>query len=462
MSHHGRRMFFVLLCLSLTLLPVKTSAISRDASSQSSGFGSVFSFAKSSVAGAFGSTKDFYKPLFERTFDVYFDIGVFALKGADVLARGGEAFGNAMLDSYAHNITLTGLAWNDGYDEVASSVVSIKGFFAPQNKDTTGHLASVKKSSAPLTLESADNTNSNKNIFSIFGEAIDIIASPGDFFIQSEIGALQKTGELWGEGFIKVSSAFSGAQNLAANATDALGNFGHEAISFFSPETSDDAKISNSELDYSAKNSIAGLGDVWNKIIDAISDPLVPLFLPKNTATIYFGANQLQDKATSTVAVIPLSPDLSNSQRESARTTIERIISTPGLTKEEMLASLASLKTEILSLTSVLVQNQMASVPRFGGFAGPSVTTVSNTATGGSGTFTGTFTGTLALSSGDGPLQANAGAITATTSIGVLYGGTGLTAAPAYGQMLVGNALSGYTLTATSSLGITSSPGGSD
>jgi len=40
------------------------------------------------------------------------------------------------------------------------------------------------------------------------------------------------------------------------------------------------------------------------------------------------------------------------------------------------------------------------------------------------------------------------------TEIGVTYGGTGLTSAPSYGNILVGNASSGYTLTATSSLGL--------
>jgi hypothetical protein len=63
--------------------------------------------------------------------------------------------------------------------------------------------------------------------------------------------------------------------------------------------------------------------------------------------------------------------------------------------------------------------------------------------------------GTLNLFAGlNGPLQANGGAVSATTSIGVLYGGTGLAAAPAYGQVLVGNSSGGYTLTATSSLGL--------
>jgi len=39
-------------------------------------------------------------------------------------------------------------------------------------------------------------------------------------------------------------------------------------------------------------------------------------------------------------------------------------------------------------------------------------------------------------------------------TVGVTYGGTGLSSTPSYGQVLLGNASSGYTLTATSSLGL--------
>lgn len=70
--------------------------------------------------------------------------------------------------------------------------------------------------------------------------------------------------------------------------------------------------------------------------------------------------------------------------------------------------------------------------------------------------FTGaqTLNGGLTIASLNGPLQANNGVVSATTSVGVLYGGTGLTSAPTFGNILVGNALGGYTLTSTSSLGI--------
>jgi hypothetical protein len=65
-----------------------------------------------------------------------------------------------------------------------------------------------------------------------------------------------------------------------------------------------------------------------------------------------------------------------------------------------------------------------------------------------------TVSGSLSIDALNGPLQANAGLVSATSSIGVLYGGTGLTTAPTYGQLLLGNASSGYTLSATSTLGI--------
>ncbi len=62
--------------------------------------------------------------------------------------------------------------------------------------------------------------------------------------------------------------------------------------------------------------------------------------------------------------------------------------------------------------------------------------------------------GSAYLGSLTGPLQAVNGLVSATSTLSVAYGGTGLSSAPAYGQVLVGNASGGYTLTATSSLGI--------
>ncbi len=70
-------------------------------------------------------------------------------------------------------------------------------------------------------------------------------------------------------------------------------------------------------------------------------------------------------------------------------------------------------------------------------------------------TATGTATvGALSVGALSGPLQAIAGVVSATSTMSVGYGGTGLSTAPTYGQVLVGNASGGYTLTATSSLGI--------
>jgi len=57
------------------------------------------------------------------------------------------------------------------------------------------------------------------------------------------------------------------------------------------------------------------------------------------------------------------------------------------------------------------------------------------------------------LGSLNGPLQANSGLVSATTSMGYQYGGTGLTSTPSFGQLLRGTG-SGYSLVATSTLGI--------
>ncbi|MDE1941102.1 MAG: four helix bundle protein, partial [Patescibacteria group bacterium] len=60
----------------------------------------------------------------------------------------------------------------------------------------------------------------------------------------------------------------------------------------------------------------------------------------------------------------------------------------------------------------------------------------------------------LTLSNLNGPLQAVNGAVSASSTISVAYGGTGLSTSPTYGQILVGNSSGGYALTATSSLGL--------
>ncbi len=73
----------------------------------------------------------------------------------------------------------------------------------------------------------------------------------------------------------------------------------------------------------------------------------------------------------------------------------------------------------------------------FGNATGTNATTTSLFAS--SARVTDLFASTLTVSNLNGPLQANNGVVSATSSLGVLYGGTGLTTAPTYGQVLVGN-----------------------
>jgi hypothetical protein len=75
---------------------------------------------------------------------------------------------------------------------------------------------------------------------------------------------------------------------------------------------------------------------------------------------------------------------------------------------------------------------------------------------GGDGEFDSLSIGTLS-----GVLVATGGSVSALTSLSVSQGGTGLTLAPAYGELLIGDGNGGYTLTSTSSLGIVGGVGNS-
>ncbi|MFA6416284.1 MAG: tail fiber domain-containing protein [Candidatus Paceibacterota bacterium] len=68
--------------------------------------------------------------------------------------------------------------------------------------------------------------------------------------------------------------------------------------------------------------------------------------------------------------------------------------------------------------------------------------------------------GSIRLASLTGLLQANNGLISSSSTLSIVYGGTGLSTAPTYGQLLLGNASGGYTLTATSGLNIAASAAG--
>ncbi|HVV15503.1 MAG TPA: hypothetical protein VHD55_03845, partial [Candidatus Paceibacterota bacterium] len=83
-----------------------------------------------------------------------------------------------------------------------------------------------------------------------------------------------------------------------------------------------------------------------------------------------------------------------------------------------------------------------------------SSTTIPKTYTANTFTNSNTFNGGVTISNLTGPLQAINGVVSATSSVGVLYGGTGLTAAPSYGNILVGNGTGGYALSATNTLGL--------
>jgi hypothetical protein len=113
-----------------------------------------------------------------------------------------------------------------------------------------------------------------------------------------------------------------------------------------------------------------------------------------------------------------------------------------------------------ISSTSLSAQYPLAYNSATGVFTTAFSTTTTNTYSA-LNTFNGGLTSSaLTIGTLNGPLQANNGVVSATSSVGVTYGGTGLTTAPTNGQVLLGNGAGGYSLVATSSLGFASAGSG--
>jgi hypothetical protein len=144
-----------------------------------------------------------------------------------------------------------------------------------------------------------------------------------------------------------------------------------------------------------------------------------------------------------------------------------------GLRKEQFIRSDATNATNTASTFLAVSQTGAGDIARFTGAGGVNALTLRSTGNVGIGTtspfallsvagnaYIGgnlTATGTVTLGTLTGPLQALNGLVSATSTMSIAYGGTGLSTAPTYGQVLLGQANGTYTLVSTSSLGITGS-----
>ncbi|NQV88214.1 MAG: tail fiber domain-containing protein [Parcubacteria group bacterium] len=249
-------------------------------------------------------------------------------------------------------------------------------------------------------------------------------------------------------------SSLSIGKNLFQGTINSLGyvtNKVFEAGDYVSTVTSTTLENKDQVLTANVFDSIGeGINKGINAIINYISPP------PPVVPPIYL----VQPKVTPTpIQVAPVVKEITRVVVEKVSTPVNNITNVyTGITTSFLDSKLAELQQKINSSQNqrtVYVDKNITHTQDIIG------TTIRETISNSSNTFAGTntFTGTLTVGSLTGPLQASDGVISATTSIGVTYGGTGLTTAPSYGQVLLGDSSGGYTLTATSSLGITSSGG---
>ncbi len=268
-------------------------------------------------------------------------------------------------------------------------------------------------------------------------EAAEVVRSAlhdtGVILLDSALESFEDTGEAWGG----VSYALDDTIN---SATEVLGNKIANGV----------VAVINSPLEGSTSSetggmsNLASIGSLWNSFIDKISTALMPLFYTETSlpATRYSpqglpaqaGENPDQNSSFEGGA----RPRAEDVVSRPIQTIIQRI-STPGLSREEYLQALGDLRIEMLTLNANTRSFAGEAAAHAAGNSSYSVYTALSGNTGGT-TDAGALTGLLAIANG----------------------GTGTTTAPVYGQLLLGNALGGYTLTATSSLGLTTSAGGSD
>src|SRR3989344_2205360 len=197
-------------------------------------------------------------------------------------------------------------------------------------------------------------------------------------------------------------------------------------------------------------------GSFWQKLAGWFPAPAVPQIVADSTQT---SAEKTGSASTRVVERVTVPQNVTNNYSE--------YVSVSGVSEERLLQLLSvlenSLKSEIYKYSASLERgvagntiaiqhtnriDQLSSVDITNStWKGGSVS--ANDVSGESVNFT-----ALTVDSLTGLLAAVNGVVSATSSLSIAYGGTGTTTAPAYGQVLVGDSSGNYSLTATSSLGI--------
>lgn len=466
-----------------------------------------------STKNRLSSLGNYFKPLITDTLDFYksfadktFALANFSFEGLSGLGNeiiglahgSGEGIAKASASVYsgAENLVLEffdntkkvafGFSdakniWNDGIDQISNRLTFIfeenkkeddkEKKDLPVIKNNLAYAASITEPSVPQK-SVLDETiefyyplfNQTLSFYNSLGEKIingvlfggketeklgeNFLAAVGNFGIGYGKASVETVSEA--SSFIKDLVVF--ASNLPSEVISFYENIGNTALSFVSLPfeiTKNVYDTTASNLENTASASFAVVSNWWDKLIDITSEPFVVFFIDKNGTKVYETENIANNSQSEDVSNITPKEIVKITSSQSP-VVIERVLSNfVGLTRDDVLQMISqALALRPLRITEGLansvstsfssVNDRIDSIHSFDGNLSGDLS----------------VSGNATLGSLNGPLQANNGLVSATSSVGVIYGGTGLTTAPTYGQLLVGNSSGGYTLTATSSLGI--------
>ncbi|MES2224326.1 MAG: tail fiber domain-containing protein [Patescibacteria group bacterium] len=297
----------------------------------------------------------------------------------------------------------------------------------------------------------------------------------GKGILDASIHVVSQTGESWGTAAHGTIGIISNLNDQIDVATVALGNAGYKgvknvidagnvvgngvlngqakmvqktgdivtSVALGAPRLFSKTNILKTDSASFVQNYVASVGAIWDFIIDKISDPFVPLFLSNTTEN----ATPIQVSAPSNSTTGEIDSSALNT-KINTNSIIEKLVQVSSYVPIENSDAISKLRYEMISLNTNSVNYLKNLISLQAARTDEGVYKTVERSSGGNGG------GTNILAGLTGILIGNNGNISATETLPLTSGGTGLSTTPSYGQLLMGNSSGFYELVSTSTLGI--------
>ncbi|MES2409099.1 MAG: tail fiber domain-containing protein [Patescibacteria group bacterium] len=448
--------------------------------------------------------RDFYVPLFNDTAKNFKAIFEGAYKVSDATLNSVISIGHKTLEISDYQINNTGNKIGSVVASAGTALESLRGAVASKTAVLIGATNSkvnkmVKEVGSTVKLpEKKENIElvaksslkaENKNLASaasainftfpdpkeLISNVYEVYSGLGNGILDASIHTVSRTGESWATGAYGVVKVISNLNDQIDDATVALGDAGYKgvknvidagnvvgngvlngqakmvqktgdivtSVALGAPRLFSKTNILKTDSASFVQNYVASVGAIWDFIIDKISDPFVPLFLSNTTEN----ATPIHVSAPSNSATDGTDPSALNT-KINTNSIIEKLVQVSSYVPIENSDAISKLRYEMISLNTNSVNYLKNLISLQAARTDEGVYKTIERSSGGNGG------GTNILAGLTGILIGNNGNISATETLPLTSGGTGLSATPGYGQLLMGNSSGFYELVSTSTLGI--------